>query len=295
MDLRALLALLFTVAVWGVTPVFLRTLSIALGPADHIVIRYALVTIALACGLAVTGGWRIGRQDWPRLAIISLIGMVGYNIGAAYGFELVSAGIGSLIIGTQPLLIAALGALITSERLTPAAVVGLATGFAGTILLVWKDMAVAGDTGQFLKGALLILGCSLSWAIYVVVSKPLIRTYGAFNITATSIALASLVMVPLLSGPSTLDTLAGMTARNWLDMAYVGILSTLVATITWNFGAGRLPAAASGAFLYLVPIIGVIAGALILGESLTAGMLLGGGLILAGVAIAQFGPLLRAR
>lgn len=293
MDIRALLALLFTVIIWGIGPVFIRTLSVDLGPADHLAIRYTIVTLVYASGLAIFGGWRIERRDWPRLAIISTIGMVGYNLGSAFGFELVSAGIGSLIIGTQPLLIAAMAAIVARERLTPVAMLGLAIGFTGTVLLVWKDVGVAGDATDFLKGSVFIFLCGLAWAVYVVVSKPLIQKYGSYSITAISISLASLIMVPMMARTSTLDTLVAMTPRNWFDMAYIAILSTLVATITWNYGAGRLPAAASGAFIYLVPIIGVGAGALILGEAVTPGMLLGGSLILAGVAIAQFGPMIR--
>ena len=271
-------------------PVFLRSLSVALGPADHLVIRYAFVSLIFVVALAAAGGWRFARRDWPRLMFVSTIGMVGYNLGSAFGFERVSAGIGSLIIGTQPLLIAATGALLVRERLTPIALGGLATGFAGTALLVWKDLAVAGDSGQFLSGCAMIFLCGLAWAIYVVASKPLIRTYGAFPVTAMSLTLATLVMLPLLARPSTFETLAAMTPRLWVEMGYIVILSTIIATVTWNYGAARLPAAASGAFLYLVPIIGVAAGAAMLDEAITPGMILGGTLILAGVAIAQFGP-----
>ena len=290
---KAILALLFTVVIWGIGPVFIRSLSVALGPADHLAIRYTLVCALYLSGLAIMGGWRIERRDWPRMLVISVIGMVGYNLGSAFGFELVSAGIGSLIIGTQPLLIAAMGAFAARERLSPMAMLGLAIGFTGTVLLVWKDVGVSGNTSDFIIGSTLIFLCGVAWSVYVVVSKPLVQKYGAFSITALSISLGSLIMVPLFARTGTLDTLRAMTAGNWLDMAYLAILSTVIATITWNYGAARLPAAAAGAFLYLVPILGVGAGAVMLGEPVTPGMLAGGGLILLGVAIAQFGPLLR--
>ncbi len=290
---KAILALLFTVVIWGIGPVFIRSLSVALGPADHLAIRYTLVCALYLSGLAIMGGWRIERRDWPRMLVISVIGMVGYNLGSAFGFELVSAGIGSLIIGTQPLLIAAMGAFAARERLSPMAMLGLAIGFTGTVLLVWKDVGVSGKTGDFIIGSTLIFLCGVAWSVYVVASKPLVQKYGAFSITALSISLGSLIMVPLFARTGTLDTLHAMTAGNWLDMAYLAILSTVIATITWNYGAARLPAAAAGAFLYLVPILGVGAGAVMLGEPVTPGMMAGGGLILLGVAIAQFGPLLR--
>lgn len=289
MELRAVAAMMFTIVVWGIGPVFLRSLSLDLGPSDHLAIRYAIVTALYVLGLAIFGGWRIDREDWPRLLVISLIGMLGYNLGSAFGFAYVSAGIGSLIIGTQPLLIALMGTLIAKERLTPAAVFGLIVGFLGVVLLVWQDLSVSTDGAGFLIGCGLVFLCGLAWAIYVVVSKPLIQKYGSFSITAMSISICSAVMVPMLGRPSTLDTVAAMSTRSWLELGYIAIISTMIASVTWNWAASRMRAAASGAFLYLIPIIGVAAGVLILKEHLTWGMAMGGALILAGVAIAQFG------
>jgi len=293
MDPRAFAAMIFTVVVWGVGPVFLRTLSVDLGPADHLAIRYAIVGVIYAAILAVFGGWRIDRQDWPRLLVISLIGMTGYNLGSAFGFAHVSAGIGSLIIGTQPLLIALTASLIASERLTIAALVGLPVGFLGVVLLVWQDLSVSADSASFLMGCTMIFLGGLAWAIYVVVSKPLIQKYGSYSISAMSLAICSAVLVPMLGRPSTLETVAAMPARSWLELGYIAIISTMVASISWNWAAARLTAAASGAFLYLIPIIGVTAGAVVLGEHVTSGMVTGGALILLGVAIAQFGNRLK--
>ena len=58
------------------------------------------------------------------MIFISLVGFTGYNLGSAFGFERINAGTGSLIIGTQPLLIALIGIFAARERLTPAVVVG---------------------------------------------------------------------------------------------------------------------------------------------------------------------------
>ena len=288
-DIRALLALLFTMIAWGVGPVFFRSLSLELGPGDHLVIRYTLVSLLYLVGLVIFGGWRFETKDLPRLATISFIGMLGYNLGSAFGFELINAGTGSLIIGTQPLLIALLGAMLERERLTPAAIIGLAVGLVGTIFLVWKDLGVSGEPVDYLTGCFFIFASGACWALYAVTSKPLIRKYGAFPITALSIIAASLAMLALFGRPSTLGTLQAMSPRSWMEMAYLVVMVTFAATITWNFGAGRLPAAAAGAFLYMVPPIGVMAGAVILGEAVTPGMLIGGVLIMGGVAISQFG------
>ncbi|MEI8180367.1 DMT family transporter, partial [Aestuariivirga sp.] len=295
MNLRAVLALLFTMLVWGVSPVFFRSLSLALGPGDHLAIRYALVGLLFIGVLIATGGWRIARADWPRLLFVSLVGFTGYNLGSAFGFERINAGTGSLIIGTQPLLIALIGIFAARERLTPAVVVGLLVGFAGIVFLVWNDLGVTGDPTLFLTGCAMIFVSGTCWAIYAVASKPLSQKYGSLPVTAMSVVITSVALVLLLGRPSTLATLSAMTPRSWAEMAYLVVFVTALTMVTWNYGAARLPAAAAGAFLYLVPPIGVAAGALMLGEKVTGGMVIGGTLIMAGVAIAQFGGSLRLR
>src|SRR5688572_17634958 len=141
-------AMLFTMLVWGIGPVFIRSLSIDLGAADALVIRYTLVSFGYAIGLYLVGKTRIERKDWPRILFISIIGILGYNLGSVFGFELVPAGIGGIIIGTQPLLIVLMAALLSRRVPSPAAIAGLALAFAGTALLFWKDLTVQGDNGS---------------------------------------------------------------------------------------------------------------------------------------------------
>lgn len=293
MHIRAIFALIFTMVVWGVSPVFFRSLSLALGPADHLAIRYALVGLLFIAVMAATRAWRIARADWPRMLLISLAGFTGYNLGSAFGFERINAGTGSLIIGTQPLLIALAGILAAQERFTAATAAGLGIGFAGIVFLVWNDLGVTGDPLQFLTGCGMIFVSGACWAFYAVASKPLSQRYGALQTTAVSVVITAVALVLLLGRPSTLTTLTTMSLRLWLEMGYLVVFVTALTMVTWNYGAARLPAAAAGAFLYLVPPIGVMAGALILGETVTRGMVIGGSLILTGVALAQFGPLMR--
>ena len=284
---RAIIALLFTMFVWGIAPVFIRSLSTELGPPNALVIRYVIVTLIYGVGLYIVGMKPIAREHWPRLLAASILGMLLYNLGSVFGFELVPAGIGGLIIGTQPLLIAVLAAVLTREELTPAAMVGLVVAFIGTALLFWNDLG-DGSGGAELLGGIFIFLSGLAWAFYVILAKPLIQTYGAYQTTALTIMIATVPMMTLASA-ETVTTVVEMTTRQWFEMLFMAIMASFVAAVTWNYGAGRLPSVTSGTFLYLVPVLAVAAGAVILGETITATMIIGGILILLGVAFAQFG------
>jgi drug/metabolite transporter (DMT)-like permease len=224
--------------------------------------------------------------DWPRILFVSLIGVAGYNLGSVYGFALLPAGIGGIIIGTQPLLIVLIASLASRTLPSPAGVSGLLLAFAGTAVLFWKDLLFSDDSRALTLGAIYIFLSGLAWALYVVLVKPLILKYGTYRTTAITILLSTLPL-PAFASLSTLDALADMSPRHWVEMFYLVGIAGLIATVAWNFAAARLPSVLTGAFLYLVPVISVVSGALILGERITIGMVAGGTLILLGVALAQ--------
>lgn len=283
----AIPAMLATQLIWGVAPVFVRHLSTTLGAADSIIIRYTLVSLAYLPLLFWGGRWKLERQDWARMGLAALTGIFGYNIGSSFGFERVGAGLGGLIIGTQPLIIALLAAVMEREPITRATLAGLLIAFAGTVLIFWPDLQ-AGNLG-LISGALMIFGSGLCWGFYVIASRPLIRKYGTLPVTAWSMILATLPMW-LLADASTPANVLGMDAGQWFAMLYMAFFSTFVASLTWNYASARLSASVAGAFLYLVPVIAVIAGVLLLDEQVTLSLLGGGGLVLAGVAVAQIKP-----
>jgi drug/metabolite transporter (DMT)-like permease len=281
-------ALLLAMLIWGVTPVFMRSQSVGLGPADSLVIRYTPVALVWIIVLAMTGGWRIARGDWPRLLVVSLVGLSVYAVASVYGFAHVPAGIGGLIYATPPLFIALLAVPILGERLTLSIVLGLILAILGSVLLVWDDLTSAVLDVSYLSGILLLLLACLAWAFYSVPGKVIFQRYGSLPMTAMSTIIATVPMLALASS-GTIDTVHNMTQRQWLEVLFLTTCSTFIAMFTWTYASAKLPATTTGPFLYLIPVIAVLAGVLILGETLTWSTMLGGLCIILGVAVAQFG------
>jgi len=85
--------------------------------------------------------------------------------------------------------------------------------------------------------------------------------------------------------------LLGLT--QWLAIGFVVVFGTFLATSAWNYALGHMESSVAGMFLYVQPVVAALGGILILGETLTWPLVAGGVLIIAGVALAQFGPRLR--
>jgi drug/metabolite transporter (DMT)-like permease len=282
---RAIAALAFTIFVWGISPAFIRSLVLDTGPADSLVIRMCTTAI-LSLPILPFTGFHIDKQDWPRLIFISCIGMFGYFLSSIFGFARVSAGIGSMVFATQPLVIALIAASFGIEKLTAAIIAGLIISFAGSIYLFSGDSAnaVAGSA----TGGLILFAAGIAWALYVIFSKPLIQKYGTIKITAWSLVLCALPSLPFYTA-TTWPTLMALDASALFSLFFLSAISTLVAVASWNYAAGQLKASTVGATLYLVPVLAVAAGWLMLNEKASYATLLAGLVILAGVAVAEFG------
>jgi drug/metabolite transporter (DMT)-like permease len=284
------LALCFTILVWGVAPAFIRGLALATGAADALVIRM-WVTAAAALPLFLLNGWRIERQDIGTLLLISLIGNFGYFLGSVFGYSMVPAGFGTMIIAIQPFMIALLAAALGRDQLTKAALLGLAISFAGTIYLFSGNIGGSIPIADMMKGGLLFLLCDIGWAIYVVFSRPLVQKYGTFKISAWVLVLSAVPSLAFLS-ETTLPTLMHLDNQSLFSLFFLSVVGTVICMTTWNFAVQHLTATTMGASLYIIPLLAVAAGWAVLGEDASFATLIAGVVILAGVAIAEFGKTL---
>ena len=100
-------------------------------------------------------------------------------------------------------------------------------------------------------------------------------------------------LTPLFVGSDFAQTIGNMGSVEWLAVAFVVLPATFLATMAWNFALGHMESSLAGVFLYVQPVVATIGGILILGETLSWPFVAGGGLIILGVGLAQFGPRLQ--
>ncbi len=282
---NAYLALAVTMIVWGIAPAIVRNFSLTIGPWDSVFIR--LVSVALMClPMLPFSGIYIARKDWLRLLLVSCVGMFGYFIGSIYGLFYIKTGIGSIIIAIQPLIIAMLAAALGAERLTIATVSGLLISFLGALYMFGAD--VDGRDSNTMFGIAMLLLCNVAFAINVVFSKPLIQTYGALRTTLMTMIVTA-VPALVFFRPSVIPVIANLEWVDWVSLFYLGFIGTIVVVVMWNYAVGQLRPATVGASLYVIPVLAAASGWFLLGETMSTQLVLAGLIILAGVAISEFG------
>jgi drug/metabolite transporter (DMT)-like permease len=284
---EAVVAVLITMLIWGTSAVFMRTTALALAPENALALRYVILIMMVAPGLWLSGSWRIARAHWPRLFITG-VGMFGSSWFTMQGFARVAAGFGTVIAMVEPIIIALLAFALLREPLSSRIWLGLVVSLAGALVLFWPDITATAANPADPLGVFYLLLAPTSWAIYTIGAKPLLQKYSGFAISGWSMLIAAPLIFVMASKPYA-EIAAASSMRTWGELIYLAAFNSLLGSVLWNHGARHLPGAIVGSFLYLVPVIAVAAGWVILDEPVTAWLVLGGAIMLAGVALAQSG------
>jgi drug/metabolite transporter (DMT)-like permease len=281
---RTWLQLLAVAFFWGGTWVAGRVAVSEVSPLATASWRFLLAALTLGVVLWKTEGvprWQ--ARDWIGVTALGISGIFLYNICFLYGLKHIEAGRGALVVALTPAMIALadwliFGALMTRRRFT-----GVAMAMAGCLLVVTKGDVHLLTSGAVGLGEILILGCVFLWASYTFIGRrvnqrisPLAATFGA-SLTGW----AMLTVAALFDG--SLFMLDALTIDGVAAIVFLGILGTAL-SFTWYAAAVHdIGPTRAGMFINLVPVFGVLLGALMLHERLPAATYFGGAIVILGV------------
>ncbi len=276
--------LLILCVLWGVAFVAIKQADGELSPVNLALIRWFIASACFLVLLPLLGKPKTGleRKDVPRLLYVAFANVAGYHISLYYGETVVSAGVSAILISIAPVFVVILSALLLKERIGKRVVVALVLALAGTVVTSLGSVA-AGSPASFYGPAAVILSAAF-YASFSVLSKPLVQKYGASTITIWAALIGTTMMLPLLS-PSFFSQVSALNVEGWVSVLYLSILSTVLGYLLFFTLVSRGTVSRLSIQLYLVPIISVIAGAILLGESITALAVVGGVMLLAAVAV----------
>jgi drug/metabolite transporter (DMT)-like permease len=129
----------------------------------------------------------------------------------------------------------------------------------------------------------LSLGAGLSFAIYGILNRPLVKKYQPATYTAYAVLIGSIPLL-LISIPDTVEqNWVDLPAKSWLAIVYMVIFPVYVAYQFWNWGIAKRGAAEASSFALLVPIIAGVLSAIVFSESFGVAKVIGGVLAMAGL------------
>jgi O-acetylserine/cysteine efflux transporter len=274
-----LLTAVFVALVWGLNFVVIKLGLQELPPLLFSALRFTVAALPWV--------FLVGRPQAPWRIILAIglfLGLLKFSalfIGMDLGMP---AGLASLTLQAQAFFTVLFAALWLNERPTPRQLAGIAVAFAGLGLIALEFGAVP----QGIVGLALVILAAAFWGIANLFMKEA-RGANALNLivwVSLIPPLPLLLVSLLLDGPAAVTAaLAGLDWTGIGAVLYIGLGATIVGFGLWGRLLGRYPAAVVAPFSLLVPVFGMSAGAILLGEPLGPMRLLAAGLILAGLAI----------
>src|SRR5215831_15031969 len=259
MRIRDMGLAVLTSVIWGFSYVTYRFGLESFSPAQLAVVRFLFACLPV---------FFVPRPKvgWPIIVLIGLILFAGQFLLLMLAYARgMPAGLGSVTQQTQAVFTVALAAIFMRELPRPRDGIGMVVAFAGLALIA---LTVGGD----LKPAALAfaVAAATSWAI----GNMVVKQTGDTPVFPLMVWASLLAPWPALALSYAIDPqpslLYAVTHASWLSLAvafYLGIPSTLVAYGLWGYLLQRYPAATVAPFSLLVPATGIIASALLLGET----------------------------
>ncbi len=284
LDLR----LLFVAVVWGVNFSVIKHALTDFHPLGFTVIRFLLAALFLFAVMAATGETlAVERKDrWP-LVRLGFVGITVYNILFMVGLKYTSASHSALLISLSPLAAVLQQAVRGKERLTGPILLGIGLATSGVIMIIRSRHGAFGFSPGQIWGDLLTLSATVAWAWYTLASRPLLANYPPITVTAYTVAAGGILLIPAGIPDLIRQDWSALPVFSWLSLAFAAFIAAGVAYSLWYEGVKRLGVNRTIVYHYLMPFAAVLFAAFFLREKITLLQVLGGILVLAGVAVVQ--------
>jgi drug/metabolite transporter (DMT)-like permease len=230
------------------------------------------------------------RADRRAVAWMGILGFAGAYVGSNWGIAHSTATNAALLITIEPLTMILVSPWYLGERLSRREAIGAALTIGGAVILVVNG--IPGLTAELVphwSGDLVLVLAGVAYASYSLLGRGVLQGHAPLGVTTRSLVWGAAALVPVAG----LEWAAGArpiwTATAVSGALYLAVVITALGYVVWNWALARVPAPRAAVFLNTQPIVGALLGAVLLGEPITPFTVLGGVLVVTGLAVA-FGP-----
>lgn len=269
--------------IWGSSFLLIRIGVSELKIAEVVFIRTFIGAIGLSAVILLR---RVPvPTDWPTLRSLIIIGIgnvVAPFLLITWSETSITSGLASVLQATAALFsLVVAHFMFADDRITPQKLAGLATGFIGVVVLFSGEMGGSNS----LAGMFGMVLASLCYAVFTAYSRRFLQG----NIAPVVVAGITQITAAAITGPLALaggfTPLNTVSTNTLIAVIILGVVNTFVAYLFYYFVVRELGVSRASMVTYITPVVGVMLGALFLSEHVGATLVLGGGLIFAGIGI----------
>jgi drug/metabolite transporter (DMT)-like permease len=252
-----------------------------IGPLGLVCARSMTAMVVLfAARLVLAPRERVAARDLPALATYGFFGVTANMLLFIEGLARTTA-TNAIVIGTLiPVFTVGVAVALRREAATPKKLAGLVVACVGALTIVGASRF--DPSGRALVGDLLIVGNSLSFSIYLVISRRILTTYSPMTVVSWTFVFGALGILPF--GAHTLAAAAPhLSARTWTCIGYIVLFPTVGTYFLNTFALQKVPSSLVAIYIYLQPIVGALLAAAALDERPAPSTFAGAALIALGI------------
>ncbi len=277
--------------VWAANFIVVKDAVANLPPVGFTFLRYTLASVALLAimrwseGAIVTPG-----RDTIRILILGGLGFGLYQILWTTGLQSIPAGDSALIIASTPVLVAVLAVVSGADTLTPLKFAGAAISFLGVVVVIAAGVGISFSGSGV--GSALTLAAAACWASYTAFAAPVLRRHSPLMLTTWATIGGTVVLAPpglvqLLAPGAVGPDQAARAVPLLLAIAYSGVLAAALSNVIVFNGVRLLGPTRVITLQSFVPAMAVVLAFIVLHEPIRPAQVLGGAIIVAGVALTR--------
>ena len=280
--------MVIVMVLWAGNFIVVKSALGILPPVGFTALRYGLASISLLALMRWRdGAIRLPHGDIRSIAVLGIIGFGVYQILWVVALRTIPAGDSALLIATTPVMTALLAMATGADSPNRVKLVGAIVSFLGVATVIVAGQGL--NLGASVAGDLLTLGAAACWAIYTVRGATILRRHTALTTTTWAVVVGTLFMAPIGIAQMTTADLSAVGPSMVFAIIYAGTLAAGVPNVVVFHGMKLLGPTRISALQTLVPALAVVLAAIFLGEPIRPAQLVGGVIILAGVALLRRG------
>jgi len=279
-------SLLCVAFIWGNVYIFGKIALRVSFAALRTVLAVPVLLLVLSCK---ENGLHLGKKDIIPFALLGFLGHFLNRLSFSYGLHYTSASSASILMSITPVFAALFGAFLHIEKVSLRSSLGIVIAFLGVFLVIKGDWSQVELSSVTLKGDYFILGATLSWALFTVLAKRMLKEHTSLRLTTWTAFFGAVFMMPFLIKPLAQNAFVQPSLKAWLCLLYVSIMANALAQLLWVRGIEKIGPTKTTIYICLVPLVAIFFAGIILMESILPIQFFGVLLVLAGVYLTRFG------
>ena len=281
----AIVSLVLATVFWAANYIIGAVAVETIEPLSLVLLRWSVAVVPLIAiaHLVERPDWRLALRAWPRMLLLAAFGLFGYTFLLYTALQFTDPFNASLINAFNPALISIAAVFFLRQRLSGTGAAGILVALIGVLIVLSGGNPAALFSTGFGIGDLFMIGAIVAWTGYTIIGR---GTKGVPPITSTAlqavITVVVLTPVVLLTGGPTLPS----TPDAWGALVFIGIFPSVLSYLLWNRALGEIPPAKAGVFLNLITVFTALF-TILAGHPFTAAQIVGGVVVIGGVALAN--------